>query len=53
MTGESYGFAVNPANTALLAAVNAAFADMLEDGFYQTVYDAWIERPGASILFEG
>lgn len=53
VTGEAYGFAVNPANTALLAAVNAAFADMLEDGFYQTIYDIWIERPGASILFEG
>ncbi|MFH1331133.1 MAG: transporter substrate-binding domain-containing protein [Actinomycetota bacterium] len=53
VTGESYGFAVNPANEALLAAVNAIIADMLADGFYQTVYDAWIERPGASIIFGG
>jgi ABC-type amino acid transport substrate-binding protein len=53
ITGESYGFAVNPANAALLAAINAAFAEMLADGFYQTTYDAWITRPGASILFEG
>ena len=53
ITGESYGFAVNPANTALLAAINAAFADMLADGFYQTTYDLWIERPGASVLFGG
>lgn len=52
VTGEAYGFAVNPANEALLAAVNAAFADMLADGFYQTTYDKWIERPGASVLFE-
>ncbi len=53
ITGEAYGFAVNPANAALLAAINDAFADMLTDGFYQTTYDAWIERPGASILFGG
>ena len=53
ITGESYGFAVNPANEALLTAINDAFADMLDDGFYQTTYDKWIERPGASVLFEG
>ena len=52
ITGEAYGFAVNPANTALLAAINAIFADMLEDGFYQETYDKWIERPGASVLIE-
>jgi len=52
ITGEAYGFAVNPANTALLAAINAVFADMLEDGFYQETYDKWIERPGASVLIE-
>jgi polar amino acid transport system substrate-binding protein len=53
VTGEAYGFAVNPGNNALLAAVNAQFAAMLEDGFYQAAYDTWIERPGASVLFEG
>jgi len=53
VTGEAYGFAVNPANEALLASINAIFADMLADGFYQTTYDKWIERPGASVLFEG
>ena len=41
-----------PANEALLAAINALFADMLEDGFYQETYDKWIERPGASVLIE-
>ena len=53
VTGEAYGFAVNPANEALLTAINDTLAEMLEDGFYQTTYDKWIERPGASILFEG
>ena len=53
VTGEAYGFAVNPANEALLTAINDTLADMLADGFYQTTYDKWIERPGASILFEG
>jgi polar amino acid transport system substrate-binding protein len=53
VTGEAYGFAVNPANEPLLTAINAAFADMLADGFYQTTYDKWIERPGASVLFQG
>ena len=53
VTGEAYGFGVNPANEPLLAAVNAALSDMFADGAYQTAYDAWIERPGASVLFEG
>jgi polar amino acid transport system substrate-binding protein len=52
VTGEAYGFAVNPANEPLLAAINTQFAALLEDGFYQTTYDKWIERPGASVLFE-
>ncbi|MBM3694812.1 MAG: transporter substrate-binding domain-containing protein [Actinobacteria bacterium] len=51
VTGESYGFPVNPANEPLLAAINAIFAELLADGFYQQTYDKWIERPGASVLF--
>jgi len=52
VTGEAYGFPVNPANAELLAAVNSVLSQMMADGFYQTTYDAWIERPGASVLFE-
>jgi phosphate/phosphite/phosphonate ABC transporter binding protein len=51
VTGEAYGFAVNPANPALLAAINSTLADMFADGFYQTTYDRWISRPGGSVLY--
>jgi ABC-type amino acid transport substrate-binding protein len=52
VTGEAYGFGVNPANAALLTGINAVFTEMLADGFYQATYDEWIERAGASVLFE-
>lgn len=52
VTGEGYGFPVNPANPALLAAVNAALEDMKADGFYQQAYDTWLTRPGGSVLYE-
>ncbi len=52
VTGEGYGFPVNPENPELLAAVNAALADMLADGTYQAVYDTWLDRPEGSVLYE-
>jgi polar amino acid transport system substrate-binding protein len=40
-TGEQYGFAVTKENTALLAALNAAFANTLTDGSYDAAYKTW------------
>jgi len=51
-TNENYGIAVDPARTELLAAINGAFADMLEDGTYQTIYDTWFEAPAGSVLYD-
>jgi polar amino acid transport system substrate-binding protein len=52
-TNEHYGIAVDPARTALLAAINQAFAAMLEDGTYQEIYDTWFEAPAGSVLYAG
>ena len=51
-TNEHYGIGVDPARTELLAAINAAFADMLADGTYQTIYDAWFEAPAGSVIYD-
>lgn len=51
-TGEVYGFPVNPENADLLAALNTVLAEMIADGFYQTTYDAWFDKPEGSILYE-
>jgi phosphonate transport system substrate-binding protein len=51
-TNEDYGFGVDPANPDLLAALNAVFADMVNDGTYQAIYDEWFEAPAGSILYE-
>ena len=50
-TGEVLAFGVNPAAPNLLAAVNEAFGEMVDDGTYQEMYDRWITRPDASILY--
>ena len=52
-TNEHYGIAVDPARTALLDAINQAFADMLDDGTYQEIYDTWFEAPAGSVLYAG
>ena len=52
-TGEDYGFGVDPNRPALLDAIKAAFADMLEDGTYQEIYDRWFDAPAGSVLYEG
>ena len=50
-TGEVLSFGVNPEAPNLLAAVNEAFRAMVDDGTYQEMYDRWITRPDASILY--
>ncbi|CAN5626908.1 hypothetical protein BH10ACT3_BH10ACT3_10480 [soil metagenome] len=40
-TGEQYGFAVTKENTALLEALDAAFANTLTDGTYDEAYTKW------------
>ena len=40
-TDESYGFAMDKDNTALISAVNEQLADMRENGKYQEIYDKY------------
>ncbi|MDX1449583.1 MAG: transporter substrate-binding domain-containing protein, partial [Acidimicrobiia bacterium] len=52
-TGELYGFGVDPAREELLGELNRVFNDMLTDGTYQAIYDAWFpDAPGGSVLYE-
>lgn len=48
-TGEQYGFAVTKENTALLAALNAAFANTLIDGSYDAAYKKWFGESSPTI----
>lgn len=53
-TGEEYGFGVDPARSQLLAELNRVFAEMLDDGTYQAIYDAWFpDAPAGSVLYQG
>ncbi len=40
-TGEQYGFAVDPANEALIEAVNEQLSEMREDGRYDDIFAKW------------
>ncbi len=40
-TGEQYGFATSPSNTALMDAINAALAKFRSDGTYKQVFDSY------------
>ena len=51
-TGEHYGIAVDPNRPALLAAIEGAFADMLADGTYQDIYEAWFDAPEGSVQYQ-
>ena len=51
-TNERYGFGVDPARSALLAAINSALADMIADGTYQAIYDTWFEAPAGSVIYD-
>jgi len=52
-TGESYGIAVDPNNEELLEALNEALAEMIEDGSYQEIYDAYPDLPPGGSVAEG
>ena len=41
-TGEQYGIAISKDNPALTEAINAALADMDEDGTLQEIWDTWM-----------
>ncbi|MCK9486713.1 MAG: transporter substrate-binding domain-containing protein [Dehalococcoidia bacterium] len=40
-TGEQYGFAVDPANTALIEAVNGQLSEMRDSGRYDEIFAKW------------
>jgi ABC-type amino acid transport substrate-binding protein len=40
-TGEQYGFAVDPANTALMDAVNAELKTLRDNGKYDDIFQTW------------
>lgn len=44
-TGEVYGIAVDPNNPELLEAINAALAEMIEDGTYSEIYSNYPDLP--------
>jgi ABC-type amino acid transport substrate-binding protein len=44
-TGEQYGFATAPENTALIDAINQRLAEMRDDGTYDAIFEEWF--PGA------
>lgn len=49
-TGEAYGIAVDPNNEPLLEAINAALAEIIEDGTYQEIFDRYPDLPpGGSV----
>ncbi|MDQ3772814.1 MAG: basic amino acid ABC transporter substrate-binding protein [Actinomycetota bacterium] len=52
-TGESYGIAVDPNNEELLEAINEALAEMIEDGSYKEIYDAYPDLPPGGSVAEG
>lgn len=47
-TGEVYGLAMKKTNTALIAAVDKALAQMKSDGDYQKIYDAYFKTDTSS-----
>lgn len=49
-TNETYGFAVDPENDALLEAVEAALNEMIADGTYRVIYDEWFPNAPAGAI---
>jgi len=52
-TDEAYGIAVDPENEELLDAVNAALAEIIEDGTYAEIYAAYPDLPPGGNVAEG
>lgn len=49
-TNEEYGLPVNPANDALLAAVNQTLAEVIADGTYDEIYQTYFpDAPAGSV----
>lgn len=48
-TNENYGFGVDPELADLLSELNRVFQDMIDDGTYQAIYDAWFDAPAGSV----
>lgn len=51
-TDEAYGIAVDPENEELLDAVNAALAEIIEDGTYNEIYSAYPDLPPGGNIAE-
>lgn len=47
--GQPLGFAVNPSNPELHAALNEALRAMVADGTYGSIYDRWFEDDSGSV----
>jgi polar amino acid transport system substrate-binding protein len=53
-TGERYGFPVDPENGDLLVAMNAALAQIIDDGTYESIYSSYPDLPaGGNIARAG
>lgn len=53
-TGEAYGIAVDPANEALLEAINLVLAEIIADGTYEDIYSRYPDLPpGGNIAAAG
>ena len=50
-TNEKYGFGVDPARASLLSELNRVFGEMVDDGTYQAIYDAWFTAPAGSVTY--
>jgi polar amino acid transport system substrate-binding protein len=46
-TGEEYGFATSQDNTELMDAINAALAEVREDGTYDEIHAEWFGEPAS------
>ena len=44
---------IDPELADLLSELNRVFQDMVDDGTYQTIYDAWFDAPAGSVTFGG
>ena len=52
-TKETYGIAVDPANKPLLEAINAALAQIIDDGTYEEIFAKYPDLPPGGSVAEG